>query len=325
MQGVGSRRPWFGMAAAPIKGAMTLAPTTTPAASQSRAALAVLLIGATAVSFSGIFVKISELGPSATGFHRLFLALPLLLLWQGIEARHQTRAPAKPAALRDFWILCLPGLYLAADLVCWHWSIRLTTAATATLLGNTAPIFVTLTAWLLYGERFRPGFVIGLVVALGGVTALLGSANLDPTHLIGNLAGIGAGITYAGYLMTLKIARKRFSTAQVMSWTAISGTVIMLIAALVSGESLLPPSLEGWAILIGLAWVSQVGGQSMIAWALHHLPIAFSSVSMLVNPVATFFLAWFLIGERLTPWQILAGVVVLIGILIARLYSERRG
>lgn len=303
---------------------MTLASTTTPAASQSRAALAVLLIGATAVSFSGIFVKISELGPSATGFHRLFLALPLLLLWQGVEARHQTRAPAKPGALRDFWILCLPGLYLAADLICWHWSIRLTTAATATLLGNTAPIFVTLTAWLLYGQRFRPGFVIGLIVALGGVTALIGSASLDSTHLVGNLAGIGAGITYAGYIMTLKIARERFSTAQVMSWTAISGTVVMLIAALVSGESLLPPSLQGWAILIGLAWISQVGGQSMIAWSLRHLPVAFSSVSMLINPVATFFFAWFLIGERLTPWQIMAGVVVLVGILIARLYSERR-
>ncbi|MGH6881465.1 MAG: DMT family transporter, partial [Hypericibacter sp.] len=242
-----------------------------------------------------------------------------------IEARHQTRAPAKPAALRDFWILCLPGLYLAADLVCWHWSIRLTTAATATLLGNTAPIFVTLTAWLLYGQRFRSGFVIGLVVALGGVVALLGSNNLDPTHLIGNLAGIGAGITYAGYIMTIKTARERFSTAQVMSWTAISGTVVMLIAALVSRESLIPPSLEGWAILIGLAWISQVGGQSMIAWSLRHLPVAFSSVSMLINPVATFFFAWFLIGERLTPWQILAGVVVLAGILIARLYSERRG
>jgi drug/metabolite transporter (DMT)-like permease len=304
---------------------MTLASTTTPAASQSRAALAVLLLGAVAVSFSGIFVKISELGPSATGFHRLFLALPLLLLWQGVEARHETRAPAKPNALRDFWVLCLPGLYLATDLVCWHWSIRLTTAATATLLGNTAPIFVTLAAWLFYGQRFRPGFVLGLVVALAGVTALIGGVSLDPTHVIGNLAGIGAGITYAGYIMTLKTARERFSTAQVMSWTAISGTVVMLIAALVSRESLLPPSLEGWAILLGLAWVSQVGGQSMIAWALRHLPVAFSSVSMLVNPVATFFFAWFLIGERLTPWQILAGAVVLAGIMIARLYSERRG
>jgi drug/metabolite transporter (DMT)-like permease len=304
---------------------MTLASRTMPAASQSRAALAVLLLGATAVSFSGIFVKISELGPSATGFHRLFLALPLLLIWQNVEARHQTRAPVKPRGWRDLWMLSLPGLYLAVDLICWHWSIRLTTAATATLLGNTAPIFVTLAAWLLYGQRFRPGFVIGLIVAVGGVVGLIGSVNLDPTHVIGNLAGLGAGITYAGYIMTLKSARERFSTAQVMSWTAISGTVIMLIAALVSGESLLASSLRGWAILIGLAWMSQVGGQSMIAWALRHLPVAFSSVSMLINPVATFVFAWFLIGERLNGWQILAGAIVLIGIMIARLYSERRG
>jgi drug/metabolite transporter (DMT)-like permease len=304
---------------------MTLASRTTPAASQSRAALAVLLIGATAISVSSIFVKVSELGPSATGFYRLFLALPLLLVWQSVEAHHQTRAPVKPRGWRDLWMLLLPGLYLAADLVCWHWSIRLTTAATATLLGNTAPIFVTLAAWLLFGQRFRAGFVIGLIMAVGGVAGLIGSVRLDPTHVIGNLAGLGAGITYAGYLMTLKSARERFSTAQVMSWTAISGTAVMLIVALASGESLLASSLRGWVILFCLAWISQVGGQSMIAWALRHLPVAFSSVSMLINPVATFFLAWFLIGERLNGWQILAGGIVLIGIMIARLYSERGG
>jgi drug/metabolite transporter (DMT)-like permease len=304
---------------------MTLASTNAPAASRNRAALALLLIGAVAISFSGIFVKISELGPSATGFHRLFLALPLLWLWQSLEARNGHRAPARPRAARDYWLLVLPGLFLAADLALWHWSIRLTTAATATLLGNTAPIFVTLAGWLIYGHRFRPGFVLGMAVAFGGVAALIGGVSLDPAHLLGNLMGVATGMFYAGYIMTLKNARERFSTAQVMSWSAVSGAAAMLAVALASGESLMPVTLPGLATLLGLAWISQVAGQSMIAWSLRHLPAAFSSVSLLLNPVVTALFAWMLIGERLTARQIAAGLVVLLGIAIARLYSSREG
>jgi len=47
----------------------------------SRFALPALLIGATAIGLAPIFVRLSELGPEATAFYRLFLSLPLLGLW----------------------------------------------------------------------------------------------------------------------------------------------------------------------------------------------------------------------------------------------------
>ena len=52
-----------------------------------RRALPALLLGGIAIGFSPIFVRLSELGPIATGFYRLFLALPLLWLWMRFEAR----------------------------------------------------------------------------------------------------------------------------------------------------------------------------------------------------------------------------------------------
>ncbi|MDJ0891497.1 MAG: EamA/RhaT family transporter, partial [Gammaproteobacteria bacterium] len=41
-----------------------------------RGALPILLVGAAAIAFAPVFVRLSELGPTATAFHRLFLALP---------------------------------------------------------------------------------------------------------------------------------------------------------------------------------------------------------------------------------------------------------
>jgi len=52
-----------------------------PAADARRAnliAIGALLLGATAIGTSALFVKVSETGPVATAFWRVFLALPLL-------------------------------------------------------------------------------------------------------------------------------------------------------------------------------------------------------------------------------------------------------
>ena len=71
-------------------------------------------------------------------------------------------------------------------------------------------------------------------------------------------------------------------------------------------------------MLIGLALVSHILGQGSIAWALGHLPASFSSVSLLWQPVCAVLLGWWLLGEDYGPMQLTGGVIVLIGIYLAR-------
>ena len=53
----------------------------------------------------------------------------------------------------EYALMAAAGLFFAADLTVWHWSIKLTSVANATLLANFAPIFVALGGWLLYRQR----------------------------------------------------------------------------------------------------------------------------------------------------------------------------
>ncbi|MDQ3795599.1 MAG: DMT family transporter [Actinomycetota bacterium] len=69
-------------------------------------------------------------------------------------------------------------------------------------------------------------------------------------------------------------------------------------------------------MLLGIAFVSQVGGQSLITYALADLPAAFSSVGLL-QPVAGAVLAWAILGEALGWRQALGGAIVLTGIVLA--------
>ena len=65
------------------------------------------------------------------------------------------------------------GLFFAADLTVWHWSIKLTSIANATLLANFSPIFVALGGWLIYRQRVSLRFVIGMLTALAGTVFLV--------------------------------------------------------------------------------------------------------------------------------------------------------
>ena len=81
---------------------------------------------------------------------------------------------------------------------------------------------------------------------------------------------------------------------------------------------MLPVSGAGWLKLVGIALISHACGQGLIAYALAHLPAAFSSVSLLLQPVIAGVFAWVLLGEPLVALQIAGGGVVLVGIYLAR-------
>jgi drug/metabolite transporter (DMT)-like permease len=124
---------------------------------------------------------------------------------------------------------------------------------------------------------------------------------------------------YAAYLLAVKALRDRkHSTLSVMAVTSTITAAILLPVALASGETMLPRSASGWAVLAGLALVSHAAGQGLIAFALAHLPAAFSSVSLLFQPVMAALFAWMILAEPLVPLQVLGGCIVLAGIYLAR-------
>lgn len=289
-----------------------------PTAGGDRAALAALLAGAAAIAFAPIFVRASELEPTATAFYRFLFALPFLWLWRGVERRREP-PPPRPLGLRGRAPLVLAGLFFACDMGFWHWSIAYTSVANATLLANTAPVFVVLGGWVLFRRRVSALFLAGMALAVGGTALLMrASAGSGPGSLLGDLFGVVTGVFYAAYLMTVERLRARCSTATVMAHAVPASAVAALAASLAFGESLTASSLAGWGVLAGLAVVSQVLGQSLIAFGLARLPVAFASVSLLAQPLLAAALAWLLLDEAASLAQGLGGLAVLAGIAVSR-------
>lgn len=296
-----------------------------PRKAGARLAPAALVAGAIGISFSPILVRLSELGPTATAFHRVFLAAPLLwavLLWSDRPAPSARVRPQR----REVWLLIAAGVAFAGDLGIWHWSVQLTSVANATLLANLTPIFVTLAAWLLFGERISSLFLVGLALALAGTAAMVrASFALDGAHVWGDALGVTTALFYTAYLLLLKRLRQTLPALAIMAWSTAITAICLLPAALIAGEALVAVTWSGWAVLVAIAWVSHVGGQGLIAFALAHLPASFSSVALLVQPVSAAVLAWILLGEALGGLQALGAAVVIAGILLARRASLAPG
>jgi drug/metabolite transporter (DMT)-like permease len=291
-------------------------------------ALIALLAGGLAIGSAGIFVRLSETGPTATAFWRGFLALPLLALWAALERRFAARARATAAthsaavlgsplaSLRDP-LLLWAGVFFAGDLALWHSSLLLTSIAAATLEANCAPVLVTLLAWALWRERPQLGFLAALLLAFGGMLLILAPKLGAGSHgMLGDALGLGTACFYAAYILAVARLRARHSTGTVMFASTLVFTLLLLPLALT--QRFLPLTVHGWWLLIGCALSAQVLGQSLIAYALAHLPAAFSAVGLYVQVIAAAIYAWLLLGERLAPVQIAGGVVVLTAIALAR-------
>jgi drug/metabolite transporter (DMT)-like permease len=278
-------------------------------------ALAALFAGASCIALSPIWVRIADVGPTASAFWRVALAAPLLWAFAALLP-----GAALPRRARERWLLAGAGIAFAGDLAFWHWSIQATSVANATLLANLASILVTLAAWLLWRERPRAQFLVGLALALAGVALLVrASLGFSATALLGDAYGVITAMFYAWYLLTVKRLRDLgAATLRLMAVTTTLTAAMLLPVALASGEAMLPAGARGWLVLLGLAWITHAGGQGLITYALAHLPAAFSSVGLLLQPVLAAAFAWALLAEPLGALQIAGGTVVLAGIWLAR-------
>lgn len=282
------------------------------------AALGALVLGACAIGFAPIFVRLTETGPAAAGFWRLALALPMLapFAFRRIEGR--------AAALPDRIIL-LAGVFFALDLAFWHYGIALTSVTNATVLANLAPIVVTAAGWWLFRERPERAFLVGLALALAGVAVMtLGAGAAAPGRNppLGDALSGATAIWYAAYFLAVRRARGGHGTASIMFWSSLTGVALLGIAMVALGEDVLPDTAAGWGACLGLALV-HVTGQGAIAWALGRLPAATASLVVLVQPAAAALLGWLIFAEVITGPQAVGALGALAGVAIAQWASAR--
>jgi drug/metabolite transporter (DMT)-like permease len=279
-------------------------------------ALVALFTGAMTIGAASILVRLSQTGPTATAFWRGCLALPLLGLWALLEPaskRPPGDVPARGASLR--WVAA--GLFFAADLALWNWSLLLTSVAASTLEANLAPLFVTFFLWLFYRERPTARFIVATAFALGGMLLMVSPKfGQSGSAFVGDALALGAAAFFGAYILAVASLRARYGTGIVMFISTLVFALALLPLALT--QKFVPDTLSGWATVAGCALAAQVFGQGLVAYALAHLRPTFGSLGLLVQVLGATTAAWLVLGERLSPIQIVGALVILGSTALAR-------
>ena len=275
--------------------------------------LIALFVGAALLGASAIFVRISETSPSLTAFYRAFLALPFLFIWV-LRSKHDQ--PIKNYLSKDnLVILFLAGVFFGSDMAIWNWAISFTSVAHATLMANTAPIFVALVSFFFLRQKIESSFFRALILTFSGVSiVILAGSGSDSTRLLGDSLGLIAAIFYAAYILVIKKLTDTVPPAHTLFFATLFTAVFLFPIGLLESESFFPSSQKGWIILLAYAVISQALAQGLITFGISRLSAHLSSLILLIQPVAAAIYGWLLLSESINLWQGLGGAVVLFGI-----------
>ncbi len=186
----------------------------------------------------------------------------------------------------------------------------------AAVLGAAQPLLVAGLTVLLLTERVALRTVLAAVVGAGGVAlaVLTAEAGLDPLGLLAGLAGTAS--MALGLVLTKRWGRPHASLLTTTGWQLTAGG--LLLVPLTLGVEGPPPALTGGNIA-GYAYLSLVGtALAYTIWfrGLERLNAARVSLLGLLSPLVATVLGWTVLGQALTPVQVL-GMVLALGAVLA--------
>lgn len=302
-----------------MKISMNIADHITMTNNKSLLAYLALGIGIFSLSFSAMFVRWANAPGPVTAFYRLFFSI--FLLFPFFLPRIRTRAALKTGSII---FPLLAGVFTACDLGLWTASLSYTTAANATLLGNTAPLWVALGTWLILKQKLTPGFWRGLSITLLGAALIMGTDFiLHPRFGIGDAMAIFTGFFYGGYFLFTERSRTHFDPVSHIWLVGLGASLSLFVVNTILRHPLTGYPTQTWLVFLSTAVVSQLIGYMSLAYALGHLPASVVSPTMVLQPIITTLLAIPLLGEIPSIWQGIGGGIALVGIYIVNQSHQR--
>lgn len=219
------------------------------------------------------------------------------------------RAPSR-------WSVAVGLAGLAPLYVSYFLAVERVGAGVASVLLYTAPVWVTLTAWLTGLEEPSRKGAVSVAMGVAGAWLVAGAGGSESWDALGALLGLASGVSYAAYILLARVAGLRGVPLQDVAVHSLP------FAALGVYLAVRPQGAPGPSELAAAAYLAVAGTlvpYSLNAAALRRVEASRVSVVSLIEPVTAIALATLLLGERMSPVQAVgAGLVLAASALAAR-------
>nr|WP_232532714.1 EamA family transporter [Nesterenkonia alkaliphila] len=291
--------------------------------------LALTVVTLWGLNFIAIHFSLEHFPPIfLAGLRFALLAVPALLFvpWPGVKVRYLLGYGLGFGTLQFF------GLYLGM-------AAGFPAGLASLVLQASAPFTVLLGA-LLLRESITARRAAGIAVAVGGlVTVGLSRGSIDGwgPFLLVVLGAFGWSL---GNLASRQAQTDR-PLALVMWMTVVPPLPLFAVSLLVEGpgeissgvaSSLTAEALPGWGGLVYTMLFGTIVGSGIWVWLMRRHPAGVVAPFSMLVPVVGILAAWWILGQSPTWWELIGGLLVLVGVLwsstqpgVPRLLGRRPG
>lgn len=289
--------------------------------------IAVMILALVACCFAGNHVAARLAFENGTGLLLAVLCrsgVALLILISIVTVqRHSIRLPKRIGR----WQLLL-GLMITIQSLCLYSAVARVPVALALLTANTFPIMLALLTWALGGRRptlkssaLMLFILFGLVLALDLPGILGGDVEVTATWWLGIAFALTAALalSVAFWVTDHKLAALNGSVRSMFTMVVVF--IAMIIAGfgeVLPGGMAFPQATQGW-IGLGVLVVLYGGAFSVLFITVPRLDMARNASVMNMEPIATLLFGWVILGQMISPIQMVGGLVVISGIVILTL------
>jgi drug/metabolite transporter (DMT)-like permease len=282
-----------------------------------------LFAGAALISLSPVWVKLVDVSATTSGFYRVFIGGVALVLYLLLR-----RKPIQFTA-RIWQLLGLAAVFFALDLWFWHRSIIFVGPGLSTLLANFQVFILMLAGAVVLRQRPTATQMVAAPLALLGLALIVGLdwQGLGAEYRMGIIYGLLTALVYAGYLLTMRVARRdvaRGMPTREIAVISIGTAVILGVSAILEGQSLVIPSINdaGWLVAYGV--LSHSLGYILIVSSLPQVSTTEAGLALLLQPTLSFVWDILFFARPMTATELAGAAIALVAIYLGSRQASKQ-
>ena len=274
-----------------------------------------LFVGAVLISFSPVFVALADVSPTTSGFYRVFIGGVALSVFIYATGR-RFNLP------RTVWrALLLAAVAFAFDLWFWHRSIVYIGPGVATLLGNMQVFFMMAAGVFLLRQRPTVAQLVAVPLAIAGLAMIISPEwnGLTPNYRIGVVFGVLTAMSYASYMLCMRLVRLDSPYTVPMREVAAMSlivTVLLGVTALAEGESLAITTGADLLWLSGYGLLCHASGLMFIVSSLNKVSTTEVGIALLLQPALSYLWDILLFDRPVSAIEIAGACIALFAIFL---------
>lgn len=256
----------------------------------------------------GIFTRNIAIRSGELALYRAILAAALIFVYliftkQKIDFR---------SIKKELLLLLLSGIAMGINWILLFEAYKYTTISAATLSYYFAPVIVTVVCPILFKEKLSGKQIICFLMSTLGLVLITGIGDLrNGNDFIGILFGLGAALFYAAVILLNKFIKNVEGIHRTFLQFLSAIVILIPYVIITSGVTLENLNLTGWVNLLIVGFIHTGVTYCMYFSSLKELPGQKAAILSYIDPLVAVLISVAILGETMTIWQVIGGILIL--------------